>query len=417
MLSVDNSFPFDTLNGGKSLFISKNGNNSNNQHNSSQTIANNGMRAGGSGHMINAPSSSSKVKKIITDPSPLSTPPNHEGMSLNNTSNDLLMRYRSGNRINRQTPVRVRQEAIDSSNSQNNIPNTNSLNGTGLISYGYQNSHVPYALPKLNRNHSNKSTLNTANVVYNDGIPQQPLPSPLQSNPLPRINVTDIGTGNNYSMNNGNQLPLSLNNVLLNPSRSRQLLASTNVQNNRDSRERRRQSRQNGMTNGSNVPINYESGLGINANGINNNNLNLSLPHRNKQPTLPPAEPSPAMTQEISGDASVTSFKGLKPGRPEWINQDNYFIVKTNHGSEIFCVLDGHGEHGHHVSRKCRNDMPNLIISSHFDLKRAFSVMQQHLLESNEVSCIIYIYFMYFVCLFCMFILLFYDKLFFTLYI
>ena len=88
----------------------------------------------------------------------------------------------------------------------------------------------------------------------------------------------------------------------------------------------------------------------------------------------------------FSVNSAVTSFKGLKPGRPDWINQDNYFLVKTSHGSEIYCVLDGHGEDGHLVSRKCRADMPNHIVSCNFDLKRAFAITQQNLLESKDMN-------------------------------
>ena len=68
--------------------------------------------------------------------------------------------------------------------------------------------------------------------------------------------------------------------------------------------------------------------------------------------------------------SAVTTIKGLKPGNPNWTNQDNFFVIE-NFGSSgdanattatatatggrdtrLFCVLDGHGENGHHVSRR-----------------------------------------------------------------
>ena len=79
--------------------------------------------------------------------------------------------------------------------------------------------------------------------------------------------------------------------------------------------------------------------------------------------------------------AAVTSIKGLKPGNPSWINQDNMFISEyfENKDLHFYCVLDGHGEHGHHVSRKCRESFLGHIKAANFDMKRSFAAMQNDL--------------------------------------
>lgn len=88
--------------------------------------------------------------------------------------------------------------------------------------------------------------------------------------------------------------------------------------------------------------------------------------------------------------ASVASVKGLKPGNPNWINQDNFFVIERldNKDLHFYCVLDGHGEHGHHVSRKCRENFPGHIKSVNFDMKKAFSMMQNDLNSCEfDVRC------------------------------
>jgi len=49
---------------------------------------------------------------------------------------------------------------------------------------------------------------------------------------------------------------------------------------------------------------------------------------------------------EDHSTAAVTSIKGLKPGNPNWTNQDNFLIMERfdNRDINIYCVLDGHGE-------------------------------------------------------------------------
>ena len=72
MLSIDSSFPFD-LNGGKSLFISKNSNSNTNSSVSHNSNSSNGMKLAGSNHSSAARSSGYGYNntKVITDPSPL----------------------------------------------------------------------------------------------------------------------------------------------------------------------------------------------------------------------------------------------------------------------------------------------------------------------------------------------------------
>ena len=103
--------------------------------------------------------------------------------------------------------------------------------------------------------------------------------------------------------------------------------------------------------------------------------------------TEPVATPSPVIVQESSSFAGVSSLKGLKPGRPEWTNQDNFFVVQAAAG-DMYCVLDGHGEHGHLVSDRIRQALPQLVLSSQMDMGRAFALMQQGLIDSREVTSI-----------------------------
>ena len=88
--------------------------------------------------------------------------------------------------------------------------------------------------------------------------------------------------------------------------------------------------------------------------------------------------------------AATTSIKGLKPGNPNWINQDNFFIIEKFDSRDInfYCVLDGHGENGHHVSRHCRQTFPQHIRASNLDMKRAFNLMQNDLNSCEfDVRC------------------------------
>jgi serine/threonine protein phosphatase PrpC len=89
-------------------------------------------------------------------------------------------------------------------------------------------------------------------------------------------------------------------------------------------------------------------------------------------------------------NASSTSIKGLKPGNPSWVNQDNFFVIERfdNRDINFYCVLDGHGENGHHVSRRCREIFPQYLRSSNMDMKRAFAMMQNDLNSCEfDVRC------------------------------
>jgi len=102
---------------------------------------------------------------------------------------------------------------------------------------------------------------------------------------------------------------------------------------------------------------------------------NISLPIASV-----PRESLPSYTEDYTY-AALTSIKGLKPGNPNWINQDNNFVIERfdNKDLNFYCVLDGHGEHGHHISRKIRENFPQHLRSCNFDIKRAFSMMQNDL--------------------------------------
>lgn len=96
------------------------------------------------------------------------------------------------------------------------------------------------------------------------------------------------------------------------------------------------------------------------------------------------------ITDEV-GVCAVSSIKGLKPGNPNWINQDNFFLI-DNHSkppsssgstslipSTIACVFDGHGEHGHLVSRRCRELLPIILQNTGYDLMKSFMMIQNDL--------------------------------------
>lgn len=93
-------------------------------------------------------------------------------------------------------------------------------------------------------------------------------------------------------------------------------------------------------------------------------------------------------TTEEHGHSGVTSIRGMKPGNPNWINQDNFFISENFEGRDIriYCVLDGHGEHGHLVSRRCREAFPQFIKSARLDIDAAFNMMQNDLNAASDMD-------------------------------
>ena len=96
------------------------------------------------------------------------------------------------------------------------------------------------------------------------------------------------------------------------------------------------------------------------------------------------------MVTEEHSTVGVGSIKGHKPGNPNWINQDNFFVVERFDSKEVnyYCVLDGHGELGHFVSRRCRENFPQFIRGANHDTKKAFAMMQNDLNNCDfDVRC------------------------------
>ena len=117
----------------------------------------------------------------------------------------------------------------------------------------------------------------------------------------------------------------------------------------------------------------------------NNNNSNSNNPKRTIVSANSSGSPASLIVPSVSNNftssedhsySAVTSIKGLKPGNPNWTNQDNFFVLEP---LQLFCVLDGHGEHGHLVSRRCREMFPAIIRSNNFDIAQSFLQMQSDL--------------------------------------
>lgn len=91
---------------------------------------------------------------------------------------------------------------------------------------------------------------------------------------------------------------------------------------------------------------------------------------------------------EEHGHCAVTTIRGMKPGNPNWTNQDNFFVTENFDGRDIriYCVLDGHGEHGHLVSRRCREMFPQFIKSARLDMDGAFNMMQNDLNSASDMD-------------------------------
>lgn len=113
----------------------------------------------------------------------------------------------------------------------------------------------------------------------------------------------------------------------------------------------------------------------------------------NTKASFPVFEPlvnatSKDLTQEEGQGASASSIRGLKPGNPNWINQDSFFLIDNFDGrnTAMYCVLDGHGEHGHHISKKCRDMLPQFLRTANLDTRRAFHLMQSELQTSTSVD-------------------------------
>ncbi|CAM9241505.1 unnamed protein product [Chrysoparadoxa australica] len=84
------------------------------------------------------------------------------------------------------------------------------------------------------------------------------------------------------------------------------------------------------------------------------------------------------------------TIQGLKPGNPNWQNQDNFVLEESlgGSGTRCFVVLDGHGEVGHLVSRRCIEHIPKLLLDSGYNPTRALLNMHSNLGRSGlDCSC------------------------------
>lgn len=69
----------------------------------------------------------------------------------------------------------------------------------------------------------------------------------------------------------------------------------------------------------------------------------------------------PELLTQAGAWCGLCSIKGLKPGNPNWQNQDSFVICEAVGPKKDVCVygvLDGHGEVGHLVSNRCREQLP-----------------------------------------------------------
>ena len=62
--------------------------------------------------------------------------------------------------------------------------------------------------------------------------------------------------------------------------------------------------------------------------------------------------------------------------------------VTSDQKLHVWAVFDGHGEHGHHVSKLCRERLVNIWLEQDMNLPRAFRCMQTELDKSPvDVKC------------------------------
>lgn len=135
-------------------------------------------------------------------------------------------------------------------------------------------------------------------------------------------------------------------------------------------------------------------------------------------PMLSPSRSNNQLNSNIRDSRGLcsgsNSIKGYKPSNPHnWTNQDNLFVMENvsygnNNANNIYCVLDGHGEHGHIVSKRCTELLPQLLTSKnclltappsnqnnginyYYDYKRAFLSTQSDLNNNThtivDASC------------------------------
>jgi serine/threonine protein phosphatase PrpC len=100
--------------------------------------------------------------------------------------------------------------------------------------------------------------------------------------------------------------------------------------------------------------------------------------------------PNHFTSSEEHNFCAVMSIRGLKPGNPNWTNQDNFFCIENFDGRDIrlYSVFDGHGENGHLVSRRIREVFPQIIKQCNLDMDHAFAAMQNDLNNCDfDVKC------------------------------
>ncbi|CAN0097502.1 unnamed protein product [Ascophyllum nodosum] len=93
--------------------------------------------------------------------------------------------------------------------------------------------------------------------------------------------------------------------------------------------------------------------------------------------------------EEGCGTCAVCTIQGSKPGNPRWENQDNYVMKEElggGAGVRLFVVLDGHGEVGHLVSRRCAERLPKFLVECSFDVGRTTLKLSDDL-RSCPVDC------------------------------
>ena len=87
-----------------------------------------------------------------------------------------------------------------------------------------------------------------------------------------------------------------------------------------------------------------------------------------------------AISRHRSTCCGVCTVAGLKPGNPRWQNQDSYIISEAfqrQTNQRCYGVLDGHGEIGHLVSKRCSQQLCEHFVKSQLDMSLAFRLMQE----------------------------------------
>jgi hypothetical protein len=98
-----------------------------------------------------------------------------------------------------------------------------------------------------------------------------------------------------------------------------------------------------------------------------------------------------AISRHRSTCCGVCTVAGLKPGNPRWQNQDSYIIsedFQRQTNQRCYGVLDGHGEIGHLVSKRCSQQLCEYFVKSQLDMSLAFRLMQEDLSQCElDIKC------------------------------